>query len=287
MFVKQKSILTAVILAAFVFVGFIKSGDAVETTVPVNHKPIVIEELRSYNDRSTEYNYSSSHFTFYIKTDRPYSYIFWFVDDVYEGMSVGDGNNTDTYFGFPNLPGNIKGKEYEIKAIAWPPEPGNFLVDTEIYDFMVVKPVVTEGYGPNSGFWGSAEVKRHYFNGTTFVMEAKTYASNPTNETLRAGAWFQQRKYKTKGDSTAGDLVNIKRDPHIEAPLEFEDVAPGESLSDSPNSMMVDIGHGGLIGDSERVWLDAHTHLQVHSIPTDDWEADTGVHVFTAEDNPE
>ncbi len=104
---KYKAILIAVILTALLFVSFINSNYAVETTFPVGHKPIVIEELRSYNNISTEYNYSSPYFTFYIKTDRPFSYIFWFVDNAYEGMSVGDGNKTDTYFGFPNLPGNI------------------------------------------------------------------------------------------------------------------------------------------------------------------------------------
>ena len=242
-----------------------------------------------HNYSSTEYDYyNSGYFTFYIQTDRPFSYIFWFVDGVLEGMSQGDGTQTDTYFSFSNLPGNIKGQKYKIEARAWPPEPGNFLIDTATYDFTVVTPVVTEGYGPNSGFWGSAVVTRHYFNGSSFVMEASAYARNPTDETRQAAAWFRQQKFVTNPDGTAGRLAEIKRDPHINADIEFDPVGPGESLSDSPDSMMVEFWHGpdGIL-DGEKVWLDAHTHLQVASAPTDDWEADTGVHDFTDADNPQ
>ena len=100
-------------------------------------------------------------------------------------------------------------------------------------------------------------------------------------------AWFRQQKFLTNADGTAGGMIQIERDPHIDDPIEFEEVDAGETFSDSANSMMVEIWHGGPIGENETVWLDAHTHLKVASAPTDDWEADTGVHDFTEEDNPE
>ena len=51
--------------------------------------------------------------------------------------------------------------------------------------------------------------------------------------------------------------------------------------------MDVEFWLGRLIEPGETRWYDAHTHLQVPSSPTDDWEADTGVHSFTDEDNPQ
>lgn len=184
--------------------------------------------------------------------------------------------------------GGIKGVKYEVKAVAWfsDLENNTFISDTATADVTVLAPAIDSGLGPNSGFWGHAEVTRHYFNGTAFVMEASASATNPTNKALDASAWFRQQKFVTNQDGTAGGLMQIERDPHIDADLEYVEVKAGDSFSDSVDSMVVEINHGGEIGDGERVWLDAHTHLQVTSAPTDDWEADTGVHLFTKDDNP-
>lgn len=194
MFVKQKSILTAVILAAFVFVCFVKSGDA----------DIEIVELRSYNNSSTEYDYfGDPYFTFYVETNEPYGGLLWSVDGNYEDGTLGDGSSKGHYFSL-TLPGSIKGNTYEIEVVAYGIGPDGNLVlptddtDTETYDFTVVTPEVDDGPGTNSGFFGHAEVTQHYFNGTSFVMSASAFAYNPTNTTLRAGAWFRQQKFSSR-----------------------------------------------------------------------------------------
>lgn len=260
------------------FVGFVGQSHAIEIT---SVSPGTSEFTGFYSIHSVE-------------TDKPIYSVSWCVDDELVASQTFDpvAGPTSTYctIDVSNYPGHIKGNEYEVEVEVWEWDADDevFRSDTEDYVVTALAPVVTSFTGTNSGFYGYARVLRHYFNGTTFVMEADAYAYNDTDETLHVGAWFQQKKYKTKGDGTAGGLIEIRRDPHIDAPLEFEAVGPGEPFSDYPDSMMVEIWHGADgIGEGERVWLDAHSHLQVHSIPTDDWDADTGVHLFTADDNPE
>ena len=83
---KYKTFTIAVVFAAFLLIGFVGLNDAVEIEfsigpepvaleVPIGPDPIEIEELRSYNGTTTEYDYGSPYFTFYIRTDKPYSFI--------------------------------------------------------------------------------------------------------------------------------------------------------------------------------------------------------------------
>lgn len=293
---KSLKLIAAMAICSMFIIGVQKS-DAVETTVPVAHEPIVIEELRSYNYSSTEYDYyNSGYFTFYIQTDRPFSYIFWFVDDVLEGMSQGDGTQTDTYFSFSNLPGEIKGKKYKIEARAWPLEPGNFLIDTETYDFTVVTPVIREGYGPNTGAWGYVEISSFYYNGSHIIMSSSAYAYNPennpeakdpTDNPLRVSPWFRTQEFPAP-DGAAGNEHRDTKDPEIIGVGETSDsYSPGPFTDPDPGS-----GGGapfdrfvGNLGDEE-VYYNAHTHLMVSTTKgltkQDHWEVDTQEQTGTA-----
>lgn len=280
----------AAILAVFLLISFVNSSYAPETFFPVIHEPIEIEVLRSYNDISTEYNHGIPYFTFYIKTNRPFFMILWYVDDAYEGISMGNGDKTEDYFGFSNLPGNIKGKEYEIKAVVWPPEPFNMQTASETYDFTVVRPIIVEGNGPRTGVRGHAEVTRFYFNGSTVVMDASAYAYNRTAREVNVHAWFRTKKYTGKN----GD--EIRPEQRDTKPLEKNVKSGKRSKYYTPDSSVVDRQIGGLIGD-EKYYFDAHTHLQVTAhiggiARVDDWEADTRADAgeiieFSKTDNPE
>ena len=64
-------------------------------------------------------------------------------------------------------------------------------------------------------------------------------------------------------DDDNGGVIETKSDPHIDGPIVFDDLPPFKWHYDTVNSMMVEFWHGGLIGDDERLYFDAHTHLQV------------------------
>lgn len=110
-------------------------------------------------------------------------------------------------------------------------------------------------------------------------MSASTYAHNGTNKELRVLAWFRQRRYINGGQVWEG------RDTKSSV-----DIAPNHSSSASADSSIVDYSIGGPIGQDEKYYFDAHTHLQVTTVQAphkeDHWEADTGVQKFTVDDNP-
>ena len=92
------------------------------------------------------------------------------------------GNNVETnaHFDLYHIlnDGSVKGKKYEIRAVAWREFDWNLSTDTEYYYLTLSQPRVDSGIKENTNVYGHAEVTRHYFNGTSFVMDAYANAFN-------------------------------------------------------------------------------------------------------------
>ncbi len=101
--------LTIAVLSSVFLLGIVNSSDAIE-----------IVELRSYNNTNIEYDYGYPYFTFYVRTDKPYSKLTWYVYDVATeetrriDSAEGDGVRKDYYFSISYLPGAPTGREYVI-----------------------------------------------------------------------------------------------------------------------------------------------------------------------------
>ena len=116
--------------------------------------------------------------TVYLSADEDILFIDWSVNGTYEKSTMHGNGTRSVGVDFP-VTGHIKGKKYNIEATVSFVEPSD---DVDSCTFHVSKPIIINGPGSNSGFYGSAEITRHYFNGTSFVMEASAFALNSTNE---------------------------------------------------------------------------------------------------------
>lgn len=145
MFVKQKAILIAVFLAAFMFVSFVNSGNAdfeIETMEP---------SYGGYEDRSGWLYHRA-----YVQTSEPYTYIYWYVNNKFVASTFASDNvTTDAYFTPSGYPGSHNGTTYTIKAKAWsiPDANGNVQTNTDSYDVVVYRTFhivrLTDSYSTN------------------------------------------------------------------------------------------------------------------------------------------
>ena len=164
--------------------------------------------------------------------------------------------------------GSLKGTTYTIKAIAWDQENHwDIFLDTDSYTLTVYRPIIKSGYNEVTlenaritGAYGYIEISRHYFNGTTFVMDAYASAYNGTDETLRAQAWFRQTEYTAPDGSAIA--IQEKRDTKGLNDVEVDNTYGPYT----PDSFIVDFDIGRPIGDTEVRYFDVHTHLQVTTV---------------------
>ena len=261
-------------------------------------------EVQTYGD----YTYHMAE----LKTDVPYLWIEWYVDDKLVDIDRGDGVKTKSYFSpYGKIPGAVQGEKHTIEAFAaftyvedlenvdwdriWDWEYAwrilSFM-DSDSYKVRSFESVPSFANGILQTSWEKPRVTgvygyaAHYFNGTTFVMEASAYANNGTEHDFAVASWFRQQKYTADGGVEWG-----KRDPPFNTPIVSVPLPAGQSYSDSANSWMIEYSLGRPIGRDETLYFDAHTHLQVHGVVqgktiVDDWEADTTVLKFTEEHNP-
>jgi hypothetical protein len=250
---------------------------------------IEIVELRSYNDTTVEYDYGSTYFTFYVRTNEPYGGLLWYVDGDWEWGTLGDRSSQDHYFGL-NLPGSIKGNTYEIEVFAVGIAPNGHLVlptddtDTATYDFTVLKPIVISGFQTPSwekprvtGVFGYNELTRHYFDGTNIIMEGWVYAYNQTGEDCSATAWFRHTG------------PNGFQEEHPAPRGLFGPNQPSRSYGPyRAKPMRLNYFVGGPIGENRPHTLNAHIHLQVTGNgAVDVWHGINGFDTtFTSADNP-
>ena len=141
-----------------------------------------IESMRSRNGITT---YSNDGYIMHIadvETDEPYFLVDWYVNEVRQTTSFGDGNTTDATFCLPDpVSGSIRGATYTIKAFAEPWEgDGN---DSRSYTVTVYDPKIDSGTGTNTGVWGYSRLSRQYLSGTSINVDCYIYANNSTGAT--------------------------------------------------------------------------------------------------------
>ena len=265
-----KTFLIAIAITFLMLAGFVNSSDAAEITGLSASVP---------DDWGEGANVSA-----HLATDEDVLWINWDVNGEDEWTSMHSSGTRWVNVDLDTLTGDIKGNKYTITAETWFFDGDNCISDTKSYTFRVYKPIVKSGYNEVTwekpritGAYGYVEISRHYFNGTTFVMDAYAYAYNGTDETLRAQAWFRQTEY-TAPD---GIVIDEKQDTK-----DLEDVKTGKTYGPyTPDSFIINFDNDGLIGKDEVRYFDAHTHLQVTTVAglnfvQDDWEVDTTILTF-------
>ena len=271
---KHKVILAITIIYSLFLLGFINNSEAGSIT---SFSVYVSDDWGSGTVPSAS-----------LTADEDIAFIDWHVDDVYKFTSIhgDDIRSVNVYLG--TLYGNIKGMKYRIRAVV-------SFVDSSDEDasdtVRVYKPAFKSKIGPDTGVYGYAEVSSLSFNGITVTMSGYANANNGTDEDFEVTAWFRQQKYKPLGNK-AGEWEETRRDPPLNQPLVFVDLPSGTTFSDSVESILTEFWVGRLIDPGEKLFYDAHTHLQVRGQirgqhEEDDWEADSEVQEFTDKDNPD
>ena len=261
---KHKTILAIMIICSLFLIGYINSSDA----------EIEIVEMDAYG---TAYAYGGISLSVSVETNEPYDEVNYYLDGTWIGASSGDNEKTEaSFYAYVDdaAEGSVHGRTYSIRADAWrQDDEGNFSQDSDYYFLKLYKPLIVEGY-KNTGAYGTAVVSKHYFDGTSFVMDAYANACNGSDETLRVSAWFRQQRY-----NEGGNVIWRGRDDD----QPNEDIEPDKwSNSISPDSMKVDFFLGRLIEADDSFRFDAHTHLRVSTVQgpatVDDWRQ---IPVFT------
>ena len=189
---RYKFILTAAVLAAFIFVGFVNSSDA-----DIN---IVYMEISS-----EIYNWGYVYDYVTMETDEPYDVIDWYIghpDDghslQYVGATQGDGATTYAYFSpdVSDCPGHIKGKKYRVAAkVWWYDDDNNGWSDYEFRDFIVFKPIVkTEVEDPPKkarNVSACSYLYRQYYTGDAIKIDCYAWAYNPYETRIYAWSRFK------------------------------------------------------------------------------------------------
>ncbi len=285
-----RSIGIAVAITCSLLFGMVNSSDAAEIT--------------SMSLYASDYGYT----TVLLTADEDIDFVEWSInrdphdpDSEYEKLftSSHSDRSIEVYLGF--FPGHIKGKKYRIKAVAWfRNEDNTFTTNTDTVPNTVYQPITTSGIlkteedgGKDgkfrvTGAYGYAAIYRQYFDGLVFGMSGSAYASNGTQHTLSAVAWFRHREYTGEDGAVLDEKLDNKSSKEIK---------PGQSYNVLSNPMILEYWHGRPMRRNEERFFNAHTHLQVSSTRgariVDDWEADTQQQTgtaavkFTHEDNPE
>ena len=132
--IRYKLILTAVILAAFMLVGFVGQSHAIEITHvwPGSHD-----------------SYGGFYTTHYVSTDNPIYHVSWSVNGDLAGSKTFDPveGPTSAYYDFNSseYPGHIKGQKYEVEVEVWEWDADDevFRFDTETYTIYVFESMST------------------------------------------------------------------------------------------------------------------------------------------------
>ena len=265
---RYKFILTAAVLAAFMFVCFVHRGDAASITSLSFSVP---------DDWGSGANVAA-----HLGTDEDIDEIHWHVNGSYEKTTTHGNGTTWVNVNLGSFSGHIKGEKYRVEAIVEFSDGES--IDTEDDKFRVYKPIITSGYGTRTGVYGSANIYSQYFDGFAFQMSASVYVYNGTENTVLVLAWFRQQEWSSEN----GEFKDVKEDTK-----ETEALKPGDTYYAYPDSSKTEFAHGGLMKEGEERFFNAHTHIQVDGGGVDNWEADTKQQTedtavkFTHKDNPE
>ena len=275
MFVKQKSILTAAILAAFMFIGIIGQSHAASITYMSAYYP---------NDWGDGANVTVS-----LGTDADIQTIRWSVNGTVERWTIPSRGTRSVSENF-TLTGNIKGTKYEVEAKVYF---GDIVSDTETVNFRVFKPKVISGikyprgvqnkHKRGDGIYGSVTLWRHYHDGQNIVVAGSAHARNGTNMTLGASVFYRHTRFHEDGRT----LWKVE-DPPLDEPNPYADdeLEPGETYNHSGSSAIsfsVPTDSGD-IGPTDKFIMNAHIHMEVGGQVWHD-EGGAWTHTFTEEDN--
>ena len=230
----------------------------------------------------------------WLTADEGIDFIDWYIKDgpdsdyEYEKTTMHNGA-TSAYEYLGNFTGNIKGKKYGVRAVVSFEESS----DEDAYDtFKVCKPeeASNNGLGTKTGAYGYAYVSCFYYDGSSVVMSASAYATNPTNNPkakdpddnpLKVAVWFRTNQF------TGINGREIQPERRDTKPTETVEVGNSSEYY-TPNGMIVDRWVGTLAKGDKYYFL-AHTHVRVFTVKgnhkEDNWEADTEVQEFTWRDN--
>lgn len=204
-----------------------------------------------------------------VSADEGIEKIHWYVGNSDVTTTTHDGA-TSVYENLGAFEGHVKSRKYTVDAIV---HFADGTIETAIDTVTVDKPIIRDGFGEDTGVWGSSTIYSQYFTGSAFGFSASAYAYNGTNHTLSVHGWFRQQEWTSED----GDFVDVKRDDDQPADREFK---PGETYCVYPDSMKIEFPQNGPLGEDEARYFNAHTHLQVSGridglFRSDDWEADT------------
>lgn len=260
-------------------------------TVTVYSRFRIVRLTDAYGTSGVAYDYGSgASFLARIETSEPYSSIDWSVDGVRQHTTLGDGVKTDAYPLF-NLTGiDIKGKTYIITATAKILTENGEYPNTDSYKVIVYKPRSTTKVHGNDGVKqhpnvsGYVELTRHYFDGTSIIMDGYVWASNPTNKGILCQSWFRQTQYDGNGDQ-----ANPVGKP-LRQKVPSKTIKTGDPKHDSTyyasSDSTTDYFVGGPIGLGKKYYFNAHIHLETGQ-DTRHVDSDPFITTFTEEDNPQ
>ena len=276
MFVKQKSMLTAVILAAFMFISFVNSSDAQINIIDM----YTLSE--TYNNNSGFYQVVS------IETDIAYDTVYWYIGDPdapddlqYVGETLGEDGATRAWF-YPSVsdcPGHIKGKKYRVAAEAWyyNPDTKTSTKDYETRDFTVFKSMfTTEVEDPPKiaqNVYGYSELTRQYYTGDAIKIDCYVYAYNP--DETRIHAWSRFKHFLTGKPTIERDHPN----PNGENPQRIGGKYGSYSHSDTLPHYDIDL-------QKRSYKSSAYVRLNVVSRATDIYFVGTLDVLFDSDDRP-
>jgi hypothetical protein len=210
--------------------------------------------MSSRNGVTTYYNDGYIMHIADVETDEPYFLVDWYVNEVLQTTSLGDGSTTDATFCLPDpVSGSVRGETYTIKATAesWDGEE----TDSRSYTVTVYDPIIVSGTKTNTGVWGYSRLSRQYLSGTTIDIDCYVYASNST-DLVREG--FYRFRHTVSGPG-----VNVSRlQEHIHEDPEEDDIAANGGTYGPYDSSSLSISIAGAESD-QHYTSDAYVRLVV------------------------
>ncbi len=253
-------------------------------------------EIVEFPSDTEDYSYGGiTYHTASLKTDVPFYSVWWYVDGTFVSSTYGGHEKTEASFSPHWLTGGIKGVKYTIKAEAmWIEDDGTTQNDTDSYTVrMFESKIISDTKYPrgipenkrSTGVYGFAQLTRHYHDGRYIVVEGYVYARNRTKQSLNASSFFRQTEFRKNERGVLIATGWSKQDPEFDqnVPIPTTPIGPGESYYNSGSSA-ISYDVEGDIGDDQRIYLNAHVHLDVSGAV---WHENghAWTHEFTAEDN--
>ena len=222
-----------------------------------------IESMASRNGVTTYWNDGYILHIADVETDEPYFLVDWYVNEVWQTISFGDGNTTDATFCLPDpVSGSIRGATYTIKAFAEPWEGDGS--DSRSYTVTVYDPKIDSRTGTNTGVWGYSRLSRQYLSGSTIDVDCYIYANNSTGATWEGLGRFIH-EVRDSND-------NIIADPEEDQPT--RSITPGNTYGpyhDSSLSVSISGAPGQNFKSSVYVKLVVRKNTGAGKIIQDEW----------------